>query len=97
MRIRVCGPGAAATALDLAAALGGAVLDAAGRVAAAGSPAGRGPDARDVLAGRATVTESFRTLAGVPVVGWGGPLTQVERVVLARRVECELGAVVVLD
>lgn len=79
-------------ALGLAAALAGGLLDTTGAVAAAG----RGPDGRDVLAGRATVVEAFRTRADVPVVEAGGSLTAVERAVLARRVECEVGSVVVL-
>jgi hypothetical protein len=83
----------AARALALAAALDGVVLDTDGRLAV--TAAGRGPDARDVLAGRATVVEAFRTRAGVPVVGWGGPLTRVERAVLAHRAEREVGTVVV--
>ncbi len=57
---------------------------------------GRGPDGRDVLAGRATVVEAFRTRRGVPVVGWGGVLTPAERAILARRVEHEAGTVVVV-
>lgn len=97
MRVGVAGSvddRAAARALDLATALDGVVLDATGRVAAAA--AGRGPDARDVLAGRATVTEALRTRGGVPVVGWGGVLTRIERAVLVRRIEREAGTVVVL-
>lgn len=82
----------AAPALGLAGAIGGGLLDTTGAVTAAG----RGPDGRDVLAGRATVVEAFRTRAGVPVVASGGPLTAVGRAVLARRVECEAGSVVVL-
>ncbi|WP_276259189.1 hypothetical protein [Haloglomus litoreum] len=98
MRIEVgTGSGADAHAprpLALAAALDGVVLDATGLVAV--TAAGRGPDGSDVLAGRATVVEAFRSREGVPVVGWGGPLTRVERAVLARRIEREAGAVVVL-
>lgn len=87
--------GCALHALNLAAALDGVVLDTSGRVVAAAT--GRGPDTRDVLAGRATVVEALRTADGVPLVGWGGPLTRVERAVLARRVEREAGTVVVLS
>ena len=91
MRVRIQS-GVAAPALGLAATLGGGLLDTTGAVAGAG----RGPDGRDVLAGRATVIEAFRTRAGVPVVTSDGSLTAVERAVLARRVECEAGSVMVL-
>jgi hypothetical protein len=83
-----------AFALALADATGAAVLDATGRVVA--SAAGRGPDGRDVLAGRATVAEALRSRDGVPVVGWGGPLDATARAALVRRVAREVGAVVVL-
>jgi hypothetical protein len=93
VRIRLDGARPAG-ALALAAALDGVILDTTGHVAA--GAAGRGPDGCDVLAGRATVVEALRTRGDVPVVGWGGPLTRVERAVLARRVEREAGTVVVL-
>jgi hypothetical protein len=93
MRIRLDGarPGGA---LALAAVLDGVLFDTTGYVAA--GAAGRGPDGCDVLAGRAAVVEALRTRGDVPVVGWSGPLTRVECAVLARRVEREAGAVVVL-
>lgn len=83
-----------ARALAIASAVDGVVLDASGRTAA--DAVGRGPDGRDVLAGRATVVEACRTCGGVPVVGWGGALTPTERAILSRHVEREAGAVVVL-
>lgn len=91
MRIQVRG---AVDGLALARSLDGVVLDTTGRLAS--SAAGRGPDGRDVLAGRATVGEAFRTRETVPVVGWGGALAPVERAILARRVEHEAGTVVVV-
>lgn len=90
MRIRVRG---VVDALALARSLDGVVLDTTGGLAA--SAAGRGPDGRDVLAGRATVVEALRTREGVPVVGWGGSFARHERAVLARAVEREAGTVVV--
>jgi hypothetical protein len=97
VRVRVGGRvGARAVnrALAIASALDGVVLDTGGWVAA--DAAGRGPDGRDVLAGRATVVEALRNRCGVPVLGWGGALTPTERAILARRVEHEAGAVVVV-
>lgn len=78
--------------LALAAALDAALVDTAGRLVTVAD--GRGPDGRDVLAGRAAVVESFRTLAGVPVVD-GGELAPVESPVLVQAVAAEAGLVVV--
>jgi hypothetical protein len=98
VRVRVGGRvGARAVnrALAIASALDSIVLDTGGLVAA--DAAGRGPDGRDVLAGRATVVEALRTRRGVPVVGWDGAVTSTERAILARRVEREAGTVVIVD
>lgn len=80
------------TALALAASTEGALVDTGGRLAA--MAAGRGPDAGDVLAGRATVVESFRTLGGVPVVN-ATPLSASGLAALLPPVAAETGAVVV--
>jgi hypothetical protein len=76
--------GGRGVALALAAALDAVLLDTRGALRWA---AGRGPDGRDVLAGRATVVEALRTVGGVPVVGWGGPLAGDRLGRLARLVE----------
>lgn len=79
-------------ALALAAVLDAALVDTTGRLAAAAD--GRGPDGSDVLAGRAAAVESFRTLAGVPVVDGRGP-APAEHPALVRAVAAETGIVVV--
>ena len=80
-----------AAALALAASTGSALIDTGGRLAT--MAAGRGPDAGDVLAGRAAVVESFRMLGGVPVVN-ATPLAS-GLAALLPPVAAETGAVVV--
>jgi hypothetical protein len=79
-------------ALALATALDAVLVDTSGRLVAAAD--GRGPDGRDVLAGRATVVESFRTFGGVPVVDGSG-LEPVARPALVRAVAAETGLVII--
>lgn len=79
-------------AIALAAALDTALVDTSGRLAATAD--GRGPDGRDVLAGRAAVVESFRTFGGVPVVDGSG-LAPAARTALVRAVAAETGLVIV--
>ena len=81
-----------AAALALAASTGGALVDTGGRLAV--MAAGRGPDAGDVLAGRATVVESFRTIGGVPVLNAAG-LSALELAALLPTVAAETRPVVV--
>jgi len=81
-----------AAALALAASTGSALIDTGGRLAT--MAAGRGPDAGDVLAGRAAVVESFRMLGGVPVVN-ATPLSASGLAALLPPVAAETGAVVV--
>lgn len=86
------GAGGDVAALALATTLDAALVDTAGRLVAAAD--GRGPDGRDVLADRAAVVESFRTLAGVPVIDGSG-LSPGERPALVRAVAAEAGVAVV--
>lgn len=84
--------GGRGVALALAAALDAVLIDTHGALRWA---AGRGPDGRDVLAGRAAVPEALRTVGSVPVLGWGGPVAGERLRRLSRVIEREAGRVVV--